>query len=142
VASTALDAAIIGRLRGDAALMALIPGGVHEDPAPDEAVAAGAFVVVGLVTESSDREFGGTAFESPRYMVKAVASGAQGPTAAANRIDVLLGGGVDNPPVLLTVAGYGPVYVSRDERIRYRQLDNGVMWSHRGGVFVVEAGKG
>jgi hypothetical protein len=142
VASSALFEAVVARLRGDATLSGLVNGEIHEDPAPDEAIAAGAFVTVRLETGDDVPEFGGTAFEVIRVLVKAVTSGPAGPKAAADRIDVLLGGGTASAPVTLTVAGFGQVIASRETPVRYREFDAGmVLWNHRGGVYVVEGGK-
>jgi Protein of unknown function (DUF3168) len=132
--SAAIDTAVMTRLQGDATLATLAPGGAFPDVAPEGV--ADPFVIVSLSShEDVDEQSGRTAFERPRYLVKAVG---QGPNAAAaiaayNRAHALLQGPV------LTIVGFHCMDVSREERIRFVERDGHVTWHHVGGIYRVEA---
>lgn len=131
--SGAVDAAIVARLAGDTALMALMKDGVYFDVA---ASGKTKFVIVSLATSVDDHEFCGTAFEESTYLVKAVTLGTSGTEVrtAAARIHVLL----QNAP--LTVSGYANVLLRRSEYVRYTEVDdvdNDIRWQHRGGRYDV-----
>lgn len=129
--SSDIDSALVAMLAGDATLTALLPGGVYIDEAPPGSTR---FVIVSLVDEADDAVFGQRAIEDALYLVKAVALSTAGADlkAAAARIDALLEDGV------LTVAGYTPMALFREARIRLTevdQLDPSIRWFHRGGHY-------
>jgi hypothetical protein len=137
--SSAVDTALVALLIGDATLTGLAPDGVYFNVAKKSATR---FVLVSQMAHADDYQFGGSAFESFDYLVKAVT----GPTttdlntsagtigAAAARIHVLL---QDQP---LTVAGYSLMRMQRTERVRYTEADADnvdARWHHRGGIYAV-----
>lgn len=132
--SGAIDAAVLQRLGSDLALLALMPNGVHFGLAPQDCEA---FVLVALVTAEDTVGFGGRAFETVHYLVKAVErtrGGQLHARAAAQRIDALL------EHQRLTIDGYGCLGVHRVRRIRYPEADErdvSIRWEHRGGEYVV-----
>jgi hypothetical protein len=131
--TSALDAAVIALLSGDAALMALMPGGVWWDLAN----ASTDFVIVSEMDHSLDYTIGpGTALENVLYLVKAVTRDTSGTAVrdAAQRIFELL------QDATITVTGYHPsASVRRVRRIRYTELDEETnqRWQHRGGHYEV-----
>lgn len=149
--SSDVDAAIVAMLRADPALMTLMPDGVFMDEAGKSIVAGGSakrFVLVSLVDEHDEPQFGGRAFEDGLYLVKAVAlsviNGAPLPSttmaAAAARIDDLLDPQPPLPPATLTVPGYGVMVTRRDSRVRSTEVDevdSAIRWQHRGGRYQV-----
>lgn len=136
--SSDIDNALMALLGSDATLMGLMPNLVYWDEAP---AGATKFVIVSLVDEEDVPQLGGRSFEDALYMVKAV--GLSKPSAplastvmkaAAARIDVLL----DHQT--LTVAGYAPMVMRREGRIRQTEvddLDSSIRWHHRGGQYRV-----
>ena len=136
--SAAIDDALVARLLADAALMALVPDGVFVDEAGASLVTGGnatRFVIVSLVEEHDVQKFGGRAYEDALYQVEArmlsTVAGAD-ITAAAARLDALL---EDQP---LTVAGYAPMALYRESRIRLTEIDDAdasIRWHRRGGHF-------
>ena len=132
--SSLIDAAILAKLVNDATLSALLPDGVWMDEAKQ---GAQRFVIVSLIQEFDEGEFGGRAFEDALYLVKAVAlatTGADVKTAAA-RIDTLL---EDQP---LTATGYTWMATFREERVRFTEVDGvdpSIRWQHRGGRYRVQ----
>lgn len=132
--SSEIDNAIIARLGSDAALLALAPNGAYWEEAPPGSTR---FVVVSLVDEVDEQEQGERAFEDALYAVEvrmlSTVSGAN-PKAAAARIDALL----DHQP--LTAAGYAPMAIYRESRIRLTEvddLDSSIRWYRRGGNYRV-----
>lgn len=132
--SGAIDAALLQRLGSDTELLQLMPNGVHFGIAPQE---SHAFVLVAIVTAEDTLGFGGRAFETVHYLVKAVertAGAVLNARAAAKRIDALL------EHQRLTIDGYGCLGVHRVRRIRYPEADErdvSVRWEHRGGEYAV-----
>src|SRR6476660_5390240 len=87
--SAAVDSAIVAKLLNDATLMALATDGVYIDEA---AQGMKHFVIVSLVKEDDEQQFGGCAYEDALYLVKFVdlnTSSTNAKTAAA-RIQTLL----------------------------------------------------
>jgi hypothetical protein len=131
--SSAIDAALVAKLIGDATLMAITTDGVWMDEAAPEATK---FVIISLIEATDEPMFAGRAFEDALYLVKAVtlnSSGADVKTAAA-RIDALL----DHQP--LTVAGYSHCLTRRERRERHTEVDDqdtSIRWQHRGGQYRV-----
>lgn len=131
--SSDIDQALIARLNGDATLLALMPDNVYWDEAPPKSTR---FVIVSLITEADVPKFGGRSHEDALYLVKAVALSTVNANmkAAAARIDALLDGQT------LTVTGYSPMLLQREERIRITEVDAvdpDIRWQHRGGHYRV-----
>ena len=133
--SSEIDKALIARLSGDAALLALLPDGVFMHEA---AQGKTKFVLVSLVIALDRGQMAAPgkrrATEDVLYMVKAVTLGASRTTAgqAAARIDVLL---EDQP---LTIPGYHCASIERTERIDETEVDDvdaTIRWQHRGGRY-------
>lgn len=143
--SSAIDTAVIGLLQGDATLKTLMPGGVYYQVAPPDSKQ---FVIVSIVESADQIMFGGRAWESVLYLVKAVEFSS--PTvhnnnakAAADRIDALLDPQPPAPPAALTITGYGVLNVQREGR-RLREtevdeIDSTLHWVHRGANYRVLA---
>lgn len=132
--SSDIDAALVGKLLGDSALMAIATDGVYVDEA---APGATKFVIVSLLDEHDEQIFGGRAWEDALYLVKVVALSTTGANVkgAAARIDALL---EDQP---LTVAGYSWMTTHREERVRVTEVDEqdaAIRWQHRGGHYRVQ----
>lgn len=143
--SSAIDSAVIGLLQNDATLKALMPAGVYYQIAPPDSKQ---FVIVSIVESADQIMFGGRAWESVLYLVKAVEFSS--PTvhnsnakAAADRIDVLLDPQPPAPPAALTITGYGVLNVQREgRRIRDTETDSvdaTIHWAHRGAHYRVLA---
>jgi hypothetical protein len=129
--SSDIDNALVAKLGADATLLALLPNGAYMDEAPPGATR---FVIVSLVEAPDEPEFGRRAYEEPLYLVKAVALSSSGGDvkAGAARLDVLL------EDATLTVAGYAPVRLCREDRIRMTEVDAvdaSIRWFHRGGHY-------
>jgi len=132
--SSDIDAAIVTKLQTDATLAALLQSGtsVFVDEAPSGATQ---FVIVSLVDEVDEPQFGGRAFEDALYLVKAVelsTVAVKNIKAAAARIDALLEQGS------LTVTGYSLALLRREARIRITEVDDvdsSIRWAHRGGHY-------
>jgi hypothetical protein len=137
--SSDIDAALVSKLGADAALLNLMKNGVYVDQAPP---GSERFVIISLVEEVDDRQFGGRSHEDALYLVKAVALSTATPPvgasisadakSAAARIDALLEGGT------LTVAGYTLMALHRESRIRITEVDDvdpAIRWFHRGGQY-------
>ena len=132
--SSDIDAAIVTKLQSDATLAALLQSGtsVFVDEAPSGATQ---FVIVSLVDEVDEPQFGGRAFEDALYLVKAVelsTVAVKNIKAAAARIDALLEQGS------LTVTGYSLALLRREARIRITEVDDvdsSIRWAHRGGHY-------
>jgi hypothetical protein len=134
--SQAIDSAIVARLKDDATLAALMPGGVWVDEAPGGLTQ---FVIVSLITERDVASFEGRAAEEALYLIKAVEFSAvtvRQIAAAAARLDALL------ELAQLTVPGYAVHLVRRAERVRQTEVDakdSALRWQHRGGRYEVIA---
>lgn len=132
--SSDIDNALVAKLGADATLLALMPNGVYVDEAPANSTR---FVIVSLVDEHDEPQFGSRSFEDALYLVKAVAlsTTAGNVKAAAARIDALLEGAT------LTVTGYTTMVVQRESRVRYTEVDDddqAIRWQHRGGRYQVQ----
>jgi hypothetical protein len=132
--SSDIDNALVAKLGADVTLLALVPNGVYMDEAPG---GAKQFVIVSLVEEADVQQFGARSFEDALYQVEArmlsTVAGANIKAAAA-RIEVLLEG---QP---LTVAGYAPMAIYRESRIRLTEVDavdTSLRWFRRGGNYRV-----
>jgi len=139
--SSAIDQALVDRLLSDATLRALGPDGVFWEEAGASMATGGnptQFVIVSLIDEGDAAIFGGRAWEDGLYAVKFVelsSAAVHNVRAGAARIDVLL---EDQP---LTVAGYTPMTVHREARIRLTEVDDtdaSIRWQHRGGHYRVQ----
>lgn len=130
-----VDAALVTRLVGDSALMAICVDGVFFDQAKQGALQ---FVIVSLLDGADEGVYvAGRAIYSALYLVKAVSKGMSNIAAsqAAARIDVLL---EDKP---LTVAGFNGMSCFREVRLRTTEVDivdPGIRWQHWGGHYRVE----
>jgi len=135
--SSAVDAAVIGKLAGDPVLSTLLPDGVFVDISR---AGATRFVLVSLITHEDADAFTTTAYERFLYLVKAVAMATSAADVAADvkgaafRIHELL----QRAP--LTITGYAHMSTVRTERIRYTEvdaIDSDIRWQHRGGHYEV-----
>lgn len=131
--SSAVDAAVIGRLLADGTLQGLMPDGVYWDVAPHGKTK---FVIVSQVIHEDVGMMQGTAFERFTYLVKAVELTTTGAniTAASARINALM------DQASFTIAGYGLMASYRIERIRFTEVDEtnaDLRWQHRGGNYEV-----
>ena len=134
-----IDNALVQRLQNDAALMGLLPDGVHFDEAPQDSER---FALVSLVDATLGAQFGDVhgrrAAERCEYIVKAVMLNGSSANArqAAARIDTLL---EDMP---LTITGFACLEVYRLRRIRDTEVDSvdaSIRWQHRGGYYRITA---
>jgi hypothetical protein len=133
VDSSDIDAALLAVLNGDASLNALLPDGTFMDEAPP---GAKRFVIISLLDARDEARFGGRAYEDALYLIKAVGLSTVNPNmkAAAFRIEQLL------EDQLLTVTGYTPMALHREERVRLTEVDDidpTIRWYHRGGRYRV-----
>lgn len=131
--SSAVDAALVALLSGDATLAALMTDGVFFDIAQSGATK---FVVISQVIHEDDYTFSGSFVERFTFLVKAVERSTSGTTVktAAARIHTLL------QDATLTVTGYGSMLCRRQERVRYTEvdeIDRDIRWQHRGGRYEV-----
>lgn len=139
--SSDIDNALIAKLSADGPLLALMPNGVYWQVAPSNSTR---YVVVELVTSHDEPVFGGRAWESAIYQVKAV--GRSTPSVplqdnamkdAAARIDALLENGT------LSIPGFTLMSMRRvEDRIRVTEqdpADPAIKWFHRGGRYEVVA---
>jgi hypothetical protein len=132
--TSAVDAALIALLAGDATLTGLLPHGVHWDLAPTGATA---FVIVSQIDHDDAYTMPNkTLWETALYLVKAVTAGSSRSvvTQAAQRLYELL---QDAP---LAPVGYTPVVVQRIKRVpAYTQVDEvtDARWQHGGGHYEV-----
>lgn len=134
--SSDIDQALVAKLSADATLLALMPNNVYVDEAP---AGSTKFVIVSLVAEFDEHQFGSRAFEDATYLVKAVelkGAAVGNIKAAAARIDALLDHGT------LTIPGYALMAMRRVERVRFTEVDEqdeSIRWFHRGGRYQVIA---
>jgi hypothetical protein len=131
--SSDIDSALIAKLAGDATLTGLLPNGVFMDEAPPNSTR---YVLVSLLSEEDAFSFQARSHEDALYLVKAVGLSTANPNikAATARIDALL----DHQP--LTAAGYSPMAMYREARIRFIEVDDvdaTIRWFHRGGHYRV-----
>lgn len=134
MASTAaVDAALIAKLASDATLTTLAPGGIYRDTAPQGVSTP--YVIVSQVSHEDDYSIGSQAFESIRYLVKAVDLHTSGVSAqaVADRVQTLV------QAATLTITGYRSVLVQREERVAYVEVDDASdrRYQHRGGIYLV-----
>ena len=131
--TSALDAAVIAVL-GDATLATYCTNGVHWDEAPHGSTA---FVIVSQQDHEDGYVQSTEGTETVQYLIKAVIKGTAGATvkSAAARIHTLL------QDIAMTATGYRVLSVTRQERIRYTEVDesNDDRWQHRGGRYQVMA---
>jgi hypothetical protein len=135
-----IDAAVIGALQADSALLALTPDGVFYDLAPP---GAKRFVIVSLIDPTDTSEFGRRTMESNLYLVEARGLSTVFTTAnakaAAARIDAIL---QDQP---LTIPGYAWLDTSRDDNqartrvVEPDAIDPSLRWLRGGGFYRVRA---
>lgn len=129
-----IEDAVIAKLRADATLDTLAPGGVYLDMAPP--AVSEPFVLVTLQAhEDTHEQSGQSAFETGYVLVKAVgqATTRSAVKSAAARIHAVLNGAT------LTISGGTSVDVKRDSRIAYVEADGPVRWQHSGGLYAVMA---
>lgn len=128
---------IIAYLAADPTLQGLAPGGVWEDPAPQDMPTP--FVVVDYQTSVEHICGGGNRVTECYYLAKAVGPAAQIAQVrlAGLRVDALLHYGT------LTVAGlagYHVLLAQRTEAIEYPDPEpvTGIRWEHRGGQYRID----
>lgn len=123
---------MIAKLANDATLSGLAPGGIYRDTAPQGVSTP--YVIVSQVSHEDDYSIGSQAFESIRYLVKAVDMNTSGTAAqaVADRVQTLL------QTVTLTITGYRSVWVQREERVVYVEVDDASdrRYQHRGGIYL------
>jgi hypothetical protein len=134
--SSDVDGAIVAVLLADTTLMGYCPDGVFFDEANP---GAQRFVIVSLIDETDEVDYGGRCYEDALYLVKAVelSSVSSNIKAAAKRIDALLDRVLLPPP-----ANYTEISIVREQRIRDRETDDintSIRWDHRGGYYRVMA---
>jgi hypothetical protein len=138
--SSDLDNAIVAKLGSDADLLALMPNGVYFGIAPEKSTQ---YVLVSLAEAEDVPMFGGRAFETYVYAVKAVelsTVATRNIKAASARIDTILDPRPPAPPLTLTIPGYALKLSRRRDRIRYPEIDavdRSIRWEHRGGEYTV-----
>lgn len=131
--------ALIAKLGSDAALLVLMPNGVHEELGPEGVTR---FVVVSQVVHEDVDGFEERAIEDAEYMVLAKALGGDtgDAAAAADVIDALLAPQPPLPPATLVVPGYHLMVITREEFIRAKERDEkdvSMIWKIRGGRYRV-----
>lgn len=132
--SAAVDAAVIGVLAGDAALMALCPDGVFVDVA---SAGSTRFVIVQLQVHEDLEGFRAPLYESFRYRITArvLETSSSGADAAADRIHVLL-----QDQIISAIVGYTHMSTLRVERVRVTDvdaIDNDIRWQMAGGDYEI-----
>ena len=132
--SSAIDNALVATLGADTTLLAIATNGAYWDEAPPGSTK---FVIVSLVDEIDEPQFGGCAYEDALYLVKVVALSSSGADvkAGAARIHTLL------EDQVLTVSGYTHMVMHRESRIRMTEVDAAdasIRWQHRGGRYRVQ----
>lgn len=138
--SSDLDNALVAKLSSDPELLGLMPNGVYFSLAPEKSTQ---YVLVSLAESQDEPMFGGRAFETYVYAVKAVelsTVATRNIKAAAGRIDAILDPPPPAPPLALTIPGYSLKLSRRRDRIRYEEIDEvdrSIRWSHRGAEYVV-----
>jgi hypothetical protein len=138
--SSDLDNALVAKLSSDPELLSLMPNGVYFSLAPEKSTQ---YVLVSLAESEDVPMFGGRAFETYVYAVKAVelsTVATRNIKAASARIDAILDPPPPAPPLALTIPGYSLKLSRRRDRIRYEEIDEvdrSIRWSHRGAEYVV-----
>lgn len=138
--SSDLDNALVAKLSSDPTLLGLMPNGVYFGLAPEKSTQ---YVLVSLADAHDEAMFGGRAFETYVYAVKAVelsTVAARHIKEAAARIDAILDPPAPAPPLALTIPGYALKLSRRQQRIRYDEIDaidRSIRWSHRGAEYTV-----
>jgi len=145
--SSAITIALINKLLGDAALMALTPDGVFFKVATKSMVTGGncsRFVIVSLVLATDTPIFNARGFEDALYLVEArvLSSSVAHPLTvahdAAERIDALLDPQPPAAPATLTIPGYGLMALAREEAtedIEFDDVDESIQWNRCGGHY-------
>lgn len=133
--TSAVDAALIAKLSGDATLTTLAPGGIYWDMAPQGV--AMPFLIVSQIDHVDAYAMRSQAYEEIGYLVKAVDANTSGTAAqnAADRVQTLL------QDTTLAPTGYRTFLVQRRERVRYVEIDDESdrRYQHRGGIYDVFA---
>lgn len=137
--SSAIENALIKKLRDDTALSTLLPGGVFFDVADEGSTK---FAIVSQATAHDQPMFKGRAYEDYNFLVKAVVLNDVASVAkqAAARIDELLDPQPPASPATLDVVGYRLMVMRRIDRVRYSDpdpQDSQIVWQHRGGHYQV-----
>jgi hypothetical protein len=130
-----LDNAVVAALLNDSALMAICTDGVWFG---DATLGATRFVSVDRMEHTPTYDFGGTAWDSVTYQVKATIESVSGADikTAADRIDALL------HDATLTATGYLVQTTLLRQAIRYYETDpanTARRWWHGGGRYEVFA---
>lgn len=132
-----IEEAVIAKLRADATLRTLAPGGVFQDIAPP--AVGEPFVIVTLQAHQDiyeqDVASAEPAMETGFVLVKAVgqATTRAAVKAAGARVHAVLQGAT------LTISGGHSMDVSRENRVAYVEADGPVRWQHSGGIYAVWA---
>jgi hypothetical protein len=143
--SSAIERALLDYLSADATLTGLMPGGVWYQVAPANLTQ---FVVVAIADGNDQPMFGGRAWESMLYLVKAVelstpAAPRHNARAAGDRIDALLDPQPPAPPAALTITGYGVMLLEREGRrvwdVEPQTNDATLKWTHCGARYRIWA---
>jgi hypothetical protein len=129
-----IEEAVVLKLRADATLDTLAPGGVYLDVAKPNVTEP--FVIVTLQAHAdAPEQSGATAYETAFVLVKAVGQSTSraAVSAAFARIHAVL------QNATLTLTGGTSVDVHRTDRIAYVEVDGPVRWQHSGGIYAVMA---
>ncbi len=138
--SSDVDNALVAKLGSDPVLLGVMPNGVYFGLAPEHSTQ---YVLVSLAESQDEPMFGGRAFETYVYAVKAVELSTVGTRkikAASARLDAILDPPPPAPPLALTIPGYSLKLSRRRTRIRYDEIDDvdrSIRWSHRGAEYEV-----
>ena len=137
--SSAIESALLAKLQADTILMGYMPNGVYWDLAPPGSTR---YVLVSFLAHHDEPQFGQRSWEDGLYLIKAVGlkttTNPPNVAAAAARIDELLDPQPPSPPATLTIPGYSLMVLERAERVRYTEvdeIDNTIIWFHRGGQY-------
>lgn len=126
-----MDAAIVAALQADATLLALAPGGVFPDLAPEQTPTP--YLIVGLDTHDDVDEQGRTAYEEAVYLVMAIdkADDAAAANAAYARAHTVLTG------TTFSVSGLTLMDLTRRGRVRLAERDGSAIWRFVGARYRV-----
>lgn len=128
-----LEEALYSKLTGDATLMALVTGGVHNTIAFEKAPYP--LLLFQLIGANEDYTFTKRVSVQYRYQVKAIAVGYDNEPcwAAMNRVDTLL------TDATLTVTGYAFWRMRRTRQFVYAEtIYSGKVYQHVGGEWVID----